>query len=97
MTNKTQKTENPESLTRNQLIEVLGQKGYDGPVSYGKTRLVEILVAVENGTLDELDFPRRGRPKQGDDSKEGTPAKAPKAKAAPAEKAPAKGRGKKAA
>lgn len=90
---KTQATENPEGKTRLELIEILRDKGYDGPVSYGKTRLVEILGHVEAGTLDQLDFPRRGRPKQADDDQEGTPkaVKATPAKAAASAKG---GRGK---
>lgn len=56
--------------TRTDVVSALREKGYDGPVSYSKPRLEEMLATVESGGT--IDAPRRGRPKgNGDDPKEG--------------------------
>ena len=53
-------------MTRTDVVASLREKGYEGPVSYSKTRLVEMLSTVEAGGT--IDIPRRGRPKQQEDA-----------------------------
>lgn len=56
--------------TRTEVIDQLRAKKYDGPVSYSKTRLLEILEVVEAGGSPDL--PKRGRkPKETGDAGDG--------------------------
>jgi hypothetical protein len=62
-----------ENMNREQIVEALREKGYDGPVSYTKTRLLEMLEVLNAG--GGIEVPKRGRRTAREAAdKEGTPA-----------------------
>ena len=62
-----------ENMNREEIVEALREKGYDGPVSYTKARLIEMLSTLEAGGTIEV--PKRGRRTAREAAdKEGTPA-----------------------
>lgn len=63
------------NLNREQVVEALRAAGWEGPVSYSKSRLVDMLDTLQSGGTIEV--PRRGRkPKESDSVGEAEPAEA---------------------
>jgi len=56
----------PSNMNREQTIDSLRAAGYDGPVSYSKSRLLEMLSIVKNGGT--IESPKRGRKVTADSS-----------------------------
>lgn len=54
-----------ENMNRGDLVDALRAKGWDGPTSYGKGRLIEMLETLDAGGT--IETPKRGR-KGGDDA-----------------------------
>jgi len=59
-----------DNLNRGGIVDALRVAGYDGPTSYTKTRLLEMLATVQGGGT--IDIPKRGRRREGE--QESSPA-----------------------
>lgn len=69
--NKVSDTSSNENMNRGAVVDALRAAGYDGPTSYTKTRLLEMLATVQAGGTIEV--PKRGRRSREASETEGTP------------------------